>query len=410
VLAECFGVAFPDEFFELAEYLPLVGHKSVYVDYHAGRLVVPPERDGPVAPRPGPSGVRDDDYPDEKVLECDPDLVPLVRLDDLHTEYGGLTLCYRLTELAGGRPTIFGVDTLDPVEGVEPCGTSLVAVLREYHAAVVARLETLARHAPELAAPQRLADHRAALRRVDALRRPADAPTTQPRKAATLPTLRARASRGDYRSMGNLARALYATGLGPREVLAECFGVAFPEEFFVIADVGVADNLPGDGTTLPWELAVPLERGGPMVRPRGMWRAERRIFAADPDLVPLVALYSDWRVRGGAERSPHGGLIHCYRLTELAAGRGTVVGVPWNEGEEDLADGDWHVTSSGDSLFTVLHEYLVSLHRMDESEFTHPGNRGAGSIDLADVEASREAVAEFEALRRRLDERTGRAE
>src|SRR5262249_42782616 len=34
-----------------------------------------------------------------------------------HTEYGGLTLCYRLSELTAGRPTGFGVDELDPVDG-----------------------------------------------------------------------------------------------------------------------------------------------------------------------------------------------------------------------------------------------------------------------------------------------------
>jgi hypothetical protein len=84
--------------------------------------------------------------------------------------------------------------------------------------------------------------------------------------------LRGRASRDDYESMCRLARALYRTGLGPREVLAECFGVALPEEFFIIAETQAHpdDDTPGYLTNLPWELAVPLEQGGPAARPSPM--------------------------------------------------------------------------------------------------------------------------------------------
>jgi hypothetical protein len=38
----------------------------------------------------------------------------------------------------------------------------------------------------------------------------------------------------DYPSMARLARALYETGLGPREVVRDCYGVELPEEFFVL--------------------------------------------------------------------------------------------------------------------------------------------------------------------------------
>ncbi|MEV1172081.1 ankyrin repeat domain-containing protein [Nonomuraea sp. NPDC049784] len=406
VLAECYGVAFPDEFFALAEHVPLAGHRPEDFDHHAWKLAVPPDRGGPVAPRSGTFGDLDDDYNDEKVLERDRDLVPLLRLNDRHTAYGGLTLCYRLSELTAGRPVVFGIDTFDPAEEVERCGASLLAVLRDYHAAAAGRLEAVERHAPERAAPQRLTDHRAALDQVEALIRPIDdrAPTTEPPPT----TPRERASRGDYRSMGRLARALYATGLGPREVLAECFGVAFPDEFFVIVDADPHDAIPGDVTNLPWELAVPLDRGGPVVRPwPTMWQAERRIFAWDPDLVPLLALYGDPRIDHGAKRRQprdrHGGLIHCYSLSELAAGRSTVVGVPRRRAEEA---GELSVRPTGQSLLTVLHEYATDNLRLDEWEIMQPWNWGAGSLDETQVEESRERVAEIEALQRRLSDRT----
>ncbi|MFC4009855.1 ankyrin repeat domain-containing protein [Nonomuraea purpurea] len=403
VLAECFGVAFPEEFFALAEHLPPAGHDPEDFEHHAWKLAVPPDRGGPVAPSSEPFGDLDDDYNDEMVLKRDRDLIPLVRLSDRRTEYGGLTLCYRSSELTSGRTTVFGVDILGPDEEVERCGPSLLAVLREHHAAVIDRLE-----ATELDDPQRLTDHRAALDQVKALIGPDDdhAPTT--RRAPATATLRARASRGDYRSMSRLARALYATGLGPREVLAECFGVALPEEFFVIVEANPHDAVPGHVTNLPWELAVPLDRGGPLVRPSPMmWRPERRIFAWDPDLVPLMALYGDARIDHGAKTPqpwvPHGNLILCYRLSELAAGRSTVVGVPWRRTDEG---GELSVRPGGPSLLTVLHEYLTALHHLDEWEFMQPWNWGAGSIDDTTVEESRESVEELEALQRRLSVRT----
>jgi hypothetical protein len=104
---------------------------------------------------------------------------------------------------------------------------------------------------------------------------------------------------------------------------------------------------------------------------------------------------------------PHGNRIHCYRLSELATGRATVVGVRWYP--EDV-DRELFVEPSGQSLLTVLHEYVSARHGLDEWEIGQPWNRGAGSIDDTDVAASRERVAVIEALQRRLDERARRTE
>lgn len=103
------------------------------------------------------------------------------------------------------------------------------------------------------------------------------------------------------------------------------------------------------------------------------------------------------------KRASHGDLIHCYRLSELAAGRSTVFGVPSKQADEG---GELSVKPSGRSLLTVLHEYVTARLRLDEWEIRQPWNRGAGSIDDTDVEASRQCVAKTEALQRRLDDRT----
>jgi hypothetical protein len=114
-------------------------------------------------------------------------------------------------------------------------------------------------------------------------------------------------------------------------------------------------------------------------------------------------LYPACRADHGAEEPkplvPHGDLVHCYRLSELAAGRSTVVAVPWLPAREG---GELYLKPCGPSLLTVLGEYLAALHRLDEWEIMQPWNEGAGSIGREDVEASRMALKGIEALQRRL--------
>jgi hypothetical protein len=406
VLAECYGAPFPDEFFALADHLPLPGHRRDDLNCQAWRLALPPDRGGPVPPDDSGSH----DYLDRVVFKRDPQLVPLLRLRDSRTEYGGVALCYHLTELAHGRPTIFGLDPRDD-KGAEQLGPSLVAVLRDYHATVVDRLEALRRLAPEHDHIGGLAPHREALRLVESLspagapgvaRSVPAAPFLAPLSEATLARLRGRASRGDYRSMARLAWALYAAGMAPDQVISECLGVEFPAEFFVLADAGPDEAIPGSVTSLPWSLAVPLDRGGPVLRPDPMsWRRELRIFAWDPDLVPLLTLPRDNRrdhsagVRRGV---PHGGRLHCYRLSELSAGRTTVYGVP-ADGDELFAE------ASGASLLAVLHEHAAGRHALDAWELRQPSNRGAGSLDAEDVRDAARVVAGIAALQGRVADR-----
>ncbi|WP_189160522.1 hypothetical protein [Lentzea pudingi] len=137
--------------------------------------------------------------------------------------------------------------------------------------------------------------------------------------------LRAEVSRADYASMARLARALHDEGLNPREVLRQCYRVEFPEEFFVIAEAGPFTlDLRVDFSNQPWELAVPLDRGGPAVSPDSLHEIEQRIYVRDPDLVPLARLVNT--------DARHGDSVLCYRLDELGAGRATVFSI-WREVE-----------------------------------------------------------------------------
>jgi hypothetical protein len=399
VLAECYGAPFPDEFFALAGHLPLPGYRREDLRCHVWRLALPADRGGPVPP---PASYSSDDFTDRVIFERDRRLVPVLPSRDHRTEYGGLVLCYRLTDLARGESTIYGTDPLDDQGRIEQLGPSLLAVLRDYHAAAVGRLEALRRLAPRHRDIDALPAHRAALDLVGTLlpvgsagvvRSELTAPFTAPVSAHTLARLRDQASVDDFRSLARLAWALYAAGSSPREVLAECYGVALPDEFFVIAEADPDDVVPGFAASLAWELGVPPERGGPALRPSGMvWPAEQRILAWDPDLVPLIGLahHGHYAVR-------HGELIHCYRRSELAAGRNTVFGVPWDRFDDD---GELSVEPSGQSLLTVLHEYATACLSLDEAESRRP-SKGANADD---VEGSREIVAGIETLQRRLDD------
>ncbi|GAA3354254.1 hypothetical protein GCM10017744_011340 [Streptomyces antimycoticus] len=203
--------------------------------------------------------------------------------------------------------------------------------------------------------------------------------------------LRAEAARDDYASMARLARALYGTGLGPREVLRECYGVAFPDEVFAIAEGGLWRlRLLALFTNQPWQLAVPPGRGGPAAEPDGLIDTELRLLAGDLDLMPLVRVPA--ADPGREDR------IVCYRLSELRAGRSTVFRLFESSAAESAL-------ACGISLLEVLHaEHTASVRRL-EKELRSPSNWGAGSVDDDEVDRAYASLERVEALQRRVSER-----
>lgn len=198
--------------------------------------------------------------------------------------------------------------------------------------------------------------------------------------------LRTAASRGDYPSMARLARALYELGLGPREVLRECYGVEFPAEFFVLADT--EPTLLVDLTNLPWQLAIPLDRGGPPLEADSLSTTERKIFDHDPDLVPLAFCLS-LTVR-------FGGFVLCYRVTELAAGRPTVFGI------DHYVEPGTEVVRCADSLLAALLEHHIANAEHEEQEWRRTRAHSGGTVEEDDVRVAREFVADLEDLRRQV--------
>ncbi|MGB3441546.1 MAG: hypothetical protein WBA97_22590 [Actinophytocola sp.] len=198
--------------------------------------------------------------------------------------------------------------------------------------------------------------------------------------------------------MARLALALYEAGRGPREVLRECYGVRFPDEFFVIAEA--APRLMFHFTVRPWVLARPLDRGGPPQTTASMDSLDRKVLARDPDLVPLgVCLGEDEdpdEDGNGDEDTGLGDQFLCYRRTELAAGRSTVVSIDYAAGR------DASIMTRANSLLAALHEHHIANATWVARERRRTAGHSGGGLDDEDVDAAHEMVTRIEELQRRV--------
>lgn len=209
-------------------------------------------------------------------------------------------------------------------------------------------------------------------------------------KKEPLGQLRADASRGDYTSMSRLAQALYRDGFSPRMVVRECYGVDFPEEFFILSETGPYDlPFPMDFMNQPWKLAT---TNGSLHGADSWEETEKAIFSRDPDLVPLVALLNP--------DAAHGDLVVCYRLGELEASRTTIYGI------EEAVDPSDEIVHCGASLLTVMHEYQTDIYRNLDRQSRQPSNRDTGSVGNARVSEARSWLNYIEELQCRVASRS----
>ncbi|BBC35364.1 hypothetical protein SGFS_066580 [Streptomyces graminofaciens] len=210
--------------------------------------------------------------------------------------------------------------------------------------------------------------------------------------------LKAAASRTDRQSMIRFAAALHDHGCTDREVVRRCYGVEFPDEFFLFArtDPEALEFEFVDSGCLVWDLAVPMRTGDPRWEPGPMWGVEMRAFAVDPGLIPLTALGHHGR---------YGRSLLCYHSGELAAGRSTVFGLSDRSRREYLpAFGpDARPEPCGPSLLAVLHEHESDKVRMVQAQADDPMNHtGFGAVTSDQVEERREWVRLIEDMQRRL--------
>jgi hypothetical protein len=188
--------------------------------------------------------------------------------------------------------------------------------------------------------------------------------------------------------MARLASALYRQGRGPRDVIRECYGVAFPDEFFVTArEWHVTPRLMVRFTDLPWELSRPPGEGGVSSSPTTLIPdAERKVLARDADLVPLMQLIGDFTSLSQA--------VICYRMSELRAARTAVFAT--------MATPEWDgpIDRCGDSLLGVLHAHHVDYLQRMEWALDQPWNVGFGALPPRTVDYARMLLGRVEALQR----------
>lgn len=137
VLRECYGVHLPRELIVIADAGPYALDLLVMWTNQPWQLATPLGRGGPAAK------ADTIDPMERRFRELDPDLLPLLFLvrPGIDVTDDELVLCYRLTELAAGRSTVFGAhkETTDPDQVVRR-GDSLLAVLHGHHTAYLDEL------------------------------------------------------------------------------------------------------------------------------------------------------------------------------------------------------------------------------------------------------------------------------
>jgi hypothetical protein len=197
------------------------------------------------------------------------------------------------------------------------------------------------------------------------------------------------ASREDPRTLVPAARAMYEAGKTRSEVLTAIYGVDLPREAVLIERDYVAGKkkpIRAMWKTHPWELMIPLERGGPQFMLGSLeYDSDRHAFAQAPHVL-LVAWLCYARV-------PTGFSLIGYDLREVAAGRSTVVGL--------LPPDERQVPESG-ATFTVLGSSLIDVFADVISSYL----ASWGDLESRDAaeerrDAKRE-LAGIEALRREL--------
>lgn len=201
-----------------------------------------------------------------------------------------------------------------------------------------------------------------------------------------------------------LATALWHAGHDERGVLRGCYGVDFPDEFFMIVPEAMQPTHFELDTEcyfpdLPWKLVVPPAAGGIKPERGGEVELELTAMEFDSRLAPVLET-----TNGYVE---HGDAVLCYRLDELAEGRSTVYGC---ERAYDSERGDYFVgtefTRYGDSLLGVLHEYTSDEVRRLTYLSTAPWSWGSDAILDDDIEAARQRVTVVEDIQRRLKDPT----
>jgi hypothetical protein len=177
---------------------------------------------------------------------------------------------------------------------------------------------------------------------------------------------------------------MYEAGKTTSEVLAAIYGVDLPRETAVIE----RDYFEGNGflsvqwNAHPWELMIPLERGGPrFVIGDLACQNEVRAYAQAPHVLIVARLCYP--------RVPNGFSIIGYDLREVAAGRSTVVALP--AGCRLVPESGAEFSPIGSSLLDVfssaIRNYAESWAERENRESLESRNEAA--VQLQGVEALR---------------------
>jgi hypothetical protein len=196
-------------------------------------------------------------------------------------------------------------------------------------------------------------------------------------------------SRSDPTTLIPAARALAERGTAPHDVVGAIYGVDLPREAWLL-ERDIISQSAGDSVlqldvlwgTLPWELMIPIERGGPraILGPR-LAAVDAAIYKAAPELIPLG--------RMGYRPTEVSGSYLAYSIDELRAGRSTVLAC--HRDEVDRGAAKFRIV--GPSLLEVLRVAIVDYIEHVEADHEH----GDGA-DLAELDGAKAHLPPVERL------------
>jgi len=197
--------------------------------------------------------------------------------------------------------------------------------------------------------------------------------------------------RGQPELLKPWAQDAYREGKTFHDVIVAIYGVDLPLEAYVFHRSRPRElEFPVDRFFHPWEL---IEMAGPRYKGDSIGERyaeqETKELERNPDFLPLMLL-----VAGETELD---GYVIGYSLEQLAQGKTTILGH-----SDGIAEADKRSVVLGDSLLSVLQQWMTRFHEMELADYQHPANRRRGSDNH--VENATQWLKDLEQLRRKVAE------
>jgi hypothetical protein len=186
----------------------------------------------------------------------------------------------------------------------------------------------------------------------------------------------------------------YAEGKSVHEVMCAVYGVDLPQEAYAFHRAMFRnEDIQIEWFQEPWVL-IRLASPNITPTPASTWSVEQitNALAQEPNFLPLLQLGI-----GRAKLDDH---VIGYDLSQLRQGKTTILG---HQDEIPSEGASFEIV--GDSLLSVLQQWISERLKLAAAQYRSPSNRGAGSISHDNVEEVSNLLKDIEKLQRKVAEK-----